>query len=162
MKIALRALILVCFFVIVFIPVRVEYEWIVWTLITGMLGLVSAYFWVLYGVSEKQAAELLDTDEEIKYSKFSGIVTGHGKAIDLIRGRFLITDRRLVFIKKSNKNSYEITESIPLVDLSEYSTAKVLSFRKGIIVTLSDETEYRIVISRLNKEESRIRLALGW
>ncbi len=161
MKNALRFAILVCFFVVVFIPIKIEYEWIVWTLILAMLGLVGAYFWALYGVSEKQAAQLVDGDEEIRYSKFSGIVTGYGKAQDLIRGRLLITDKRLVFIKKEDK-SYEISESLSLELLSEYSTAKLLSFRKGLIVTLTDETEYRLVITGLKKEESRIRTALGW
>ena len=161
MKNLLRFLLLGCFFVIVFIPIRIEYEWVVWALIVAMFGLVAAYYWALYGVTAAQAASLTDEAEVVRYSRFAGLVTGHDKSLDLIRGRFLITDTRILFIRKAKKG-FELAETIPLGELSEYRTAKLLSYRRGIIFTLEDEREYRFTISRIQREEAPIRSALGW
>ena len=157
----MKTLLLASFFIVVFIPMNKGYEWVIWVLILAMLGLVALYYWMIYGVRENQARTCLHDNEPLRYSIFSGLVTGSEKLQDIQRGRLVFTDTRLVFICRNN-SSFEVVWETEITSLTSYNIGKVLSFRKGIIFFLHDESEYSFTISRINKREPQIKQALGW
>lgn len=159
MKITMRLLLLGCFFVVAFIPIGEGYEWVVWVLILAMLGIVAVYYWILYGVTDAQAREKIRGN--VRFSHFSGRVVGYGSQQELQRGRLLITDSELVFVCKQ-KEGFEVVWTADTAEVKEYAVGKMLSFRRGVIFTLNDESQCRFVISGISKKEALIKQALGW
>ncbi len=161
MKLIVKLLLLASFFTVAFIPIQKGDEWIILALIVVMFALVVVYYWLLYGVRERDAHRFLDPEETVRYSVFSGLVTGEGHLQDLQRGRLIITDTRVLMVVRSD-NSFEVIWQHRVDEIEQFHLAKVLSFRKGVVFTLDDHTEHPFTIFRITSREDQLKDALGW
>lgn len=160
MKAFVKFLLLASFFVLAFVPIKVGQEWIIIALILLMLLLVVIYYLLLYWVSTDKAKKLVAVSD-YRYTCFCALVTGSAKTLDLIRGRLLIDQENLSLVTKGPEG-YSIQLSIPVDTVEEYYLAKLLTYRRGIVLRTSDEQEYRLVLNRPKRQEPLIKSALGW
>jgi hypothetical protein len=161
MKAAMKILMLVSFFIVAFVPVGTGYEWLIWLLITCMFFAVAGYYWLLYGVTETSCQAILG-DERILFSGFGGRILGYSTQQELVRGRLVVTERRLVFFKRDDKQIL-LDWSVDTDSISGLTThSRLLSFRSGYMVTLIDGSECRFTIFKAKSREQDLLKALGW
>ncbi len=85
---------------------------------------------------------------------------------DLVRGRLIVTSSEVALYQKSAKlNDPERVKkvwSVPIDEIEELSVAKVIGFRKGLILYLAGEREGKFAISQMKKKKEAFIKALGW
>ena len=91
MKLLIKLFLLAAFAIIVFVPIRVEYEWVIWLLFILMFALVALYYMLTYWISVKGILKAASAEEagiqkpsDILFTTFSVKVPGDYAALELI------------------------------------------------------------------------------
>ena len=154
-KIALLALTLVLVFINPLYIGRVVY----YSLFPLLFVLVWLFYRTSYVVSERAVRKA--TTEPFSYSCFCALVPPVDDG-DLIRGRLIITDKRLaLFQKDAKQKAVKEVWSMDIAEVKHFTVGQVLSVRKGVTF-LAEELEARFVGHRIAKDKEAITIALGW
>ena len=85
---------------------------------------------------------------------------------DLVRGRLIVTPTEVALYQKSDKRNdpsrVKQVWTVPIEEIEEISSGKVVGFRKGVTFTLAGGREAKFTISQLKKKRDLIVEALGW
>ncbi len=161
MKNLLKVLLLAIFALIVFMPTDKLPPWLYWSLFFMMFGVLYLFYRYTYWVTEKS----IEVEEEIIYSTFCGKVPPMSSE-DLVRGRLIVTPTEVALYQKSDKRNdpsrVKQVWSVPIEEIEEISSGKVVGFRKGVTFTLAGGREAKFTISQLKKKRDLIVEALGW
>lgn len=161
MKAVVKLMLLASFFVVAFVPVGTEYEWVVWALILGMLLLVGVYYWMLYGVSQREI-ETICSEGDVKFSRFGGRIDGIGSNEQLIRGKLVVCSDQLMFVKRQDRDVIiDWKEDIQNIQ-SVHVQSRMLKFRSGYVFEFSDGSQQRITTFKAQEHEQHLLKALGW
>lgn len=146
--------------VLVFINPHYIGQVVYYSLFPLLFFLVWMFYRISYYVSEEQVRKV--TQESFTYSSFCALVPPIDDG-DIIRGRLVITSKRLILFQKETKIRGAVKEvwSMDINQVKQFAVGQVLSVRKGITF-ITEEREARFVSYRASKDKEAITLALGW
>lgn len=161
MKNILKILLVLLFALIVFMPTDKLSPWLYWSLFFMMFGVLILFYRFSYWVSESS----IETEEEIKFSTFCGKVPPM-ESEDLVRGRLIVTSKEVALYQKEDRkgatSKVKKVWSVPIDEIEQLSSGKVVGFRKGIVLSLAGEREGKFTISQIKKKRPLLIEALGW
>ena len=163
MKTIVRILILAEFAAIIFIPAIYMSKLILIPMFLSMFGLVVLYWFVMFWVSRKDAAKVLEKEPEADF--YVGKLPADPSA-DLARGRLCFMDGKIVLLQRTEDRIHRKTPcreiwSIEMSDITSVGFGKVLPARKGFILYMGED-EVRFTCTKVAKHRNLLYDALGW
>lgn len=159
MQVLIKLVLLSLTLVLVFINPHYIGQVVYYSLFPLLFILVWLYYRIRYYVGEEQVRKV--TDESFTYSCFCALVPPVDDG-DLIRGRLVITSKRLALFQKEAKGrAVKEVWSMDIDQVKQFTVGQVISVRKGVTF-IAEEREARFVSYRASKDKEAITLALGW
>lgn len=165
MKSLIKFIILAIFAVVIFFRSYVPVP-LYWSLFIVMFGLVVAFYFISYWVSQKDVEK--ETGKPVGFSLFGGKLPVISDD-DLIRGRLVIDASNITLYKridgKERTSEHHCVEvwSIPVSEIASIGTGPIISSaRKGLILYLEDGGEVKFICRKAIKCKPEILDALGW
>ena len=163
MRTIVRALIIIEFAAIIFVPGIYLSRPILILMFASMAALVVLYWFAMFWVSKKDAEKVLK--HEIQDDLFVGKLPAD-PAADLSRGRLCRDNDRLVLLKRTDgqaRKEAPCTEvwSMNIEDITSVGFGKVLPARKGIILYAGDD-DIRFACGKAAKDRTLLFKLLGW
>lgn len=151
MKTLLKVALLALFAAVVFMPTRGMAPWLYWTLFVTMFLILALYYLVTYWVGKKAIAD------KNQYSLFVGMVPAMSSE-DLVRGRLVVEDERLILYQKGAKEVW----SAPISSIESFTLEKVVGLRKGFSLTLENDRVVSFTKLFMKQRKEKFIEALGW
>ena len=163
MKTIVRALIILEFGAIIFVPGIYLSRPILVLMFASMAALVVLYWFAMFWVSKKDAEKVLG--HEVQDDLFVGKLPAD-PAADLSRGRLCRDKDRLVLLKRKDgparkESPCEEIWSMNIEDITSVGFGKVLPARRGIILYAGDD-DVRFACAKAAKDRSLLYKLLGW